>query len=91
VGDSADGRSQALKELGKVVAALPFDEEKVRSAVALVKSQGGNELMVEVTGTCAMFHCVSKVVDATGRQPSQDLVYHVMLPVVTKVVSWFGY
>jgi hypothetical protein len=64
---SSLARSAALKELGEVIATLPFDAQTVRKAVAAVEKEGGQELLVESLATAMAFETTTRIVDASVR------------------------
>jgi hypothetical protein len=90
-------RAQALEELGKASAEMCLlhhlhttNRDRIRAAIERVEQHGGQELVVESIAVCGMFHVVTRLVDATGRQPLPDATFFLVFHVLMRVATWLG-
>jgi hypothetical protein len=81
-------RSAALKELGDVVATLPFNSKAVHKAMAAVENVGGEELLVEALATAMAFESITRIVDASIRVKYSASMY-MMIKAVNRMAALF--
>ena len=70
-------RVKVLEDFGKVVATDPTNTAAIQASLEQVAAEGGRELCLEAIGTATLFLTITKVVDATGRQPVNEAAYSI--------------
>ena len=72
------GREEALQDMVNAVTTRPVDREAIAKARAVLQSQHGQGTLVEAAVCVAFFEGMTKITDATGKQPVSGLLWSFM-------------
>lgn len=62
-------RKQLLEALGTAVTTRPLDRDGLAKVAHEIETELGREVLVEMAGAAGIYECVTKFVDATGKEP----------------------